>query len=264
MRFLLVSLLVLGASAYPADFTLTVDMLNKMIEKLKTESQYVPSYVMDQINNATDAEKQQFVDLMNRIHKGQFPPVSSTQQFVETVEKEAPLIGPKARAIYENYLQRYNNLTPEAKQFISTLTRPERSNLLAFLTYSLCVKCKQVRTLGKQVVHSHAVIQYRSTSIFQEHDCNDQGSHHRHQGISALTIDGITPHFPVNPETWASLKQQFPEQVKAWEECPQFKALRAFMENLPKNSDLTKDPDTLNKIMELGFKKYLPAEATAA
>ncbi|RCN26028.1 hypothetical protein ANCCAN_28252 [Ancylostoma caninum] len=122
MRFLIVSLLVLGASAFPTvNFTLTVDMLNKMIEQIKTESQYVPSYVMEQINSATDAEKQQFVDLMNRIYKGEFPPVSSTQQFVETVEKEAPLIGPKARAIYDSYMERYNKLTPEAKQFITTV-----------------------------------------------------------------------------------------------------------------------------------------------
>ncbi|RCN24150.1 hypothetical protein ANCCAN_30160 [Ancylostoma caninum] len=79
-----------------------------------------------------------------------------------------------------------------------------------------------------------------------------------------MTKDLLMDIKNLKPETWASFKQQFPEQVKAWEECPQFKALRAFMDNLPRNSDLTKDPETLNKIMELGFKKYIPAEAIQA
>lgn len=58
-----------------------------MAVRCVTVSEYIPSYVLQPIESATDAEKQQFVDLVNKFHSGELPKVANAQEFVQLIQK---------------------------------------------------------------------------------------------------------------------------------------------------------------------------------
>ncbi|WKY02785.1 hypothetical protein Q1695_016228 [Nippostrongylus brasiliensis] len=105
MQVLLLCLLAVGAVASPTmeDFTLTVDSLNKAIEKVKQHPECLPPYMFTPVVSATDTEKAQFVDFVNNW---------SSEKMAE-----APAIYAKAQQFREEHNSRKAKLNSAAKEW---------------------------------------------------------------------------------------------------------------------------------------------------
>ncbi|KHJ82335.1 hypothetical protein OESDEN_17972 [Oesophagostomum dentatum] len=124
MRLLISAALVIGALAITTDkpFSLNVDTLNEMIDDLKKHKDSIPSFVMDPITNLTEEEKTQIVEFVNNLKKEQVERINSLKQLVQLAEEQAPLVGKKFKAIYDEFVERSSKVTTEGQQFINMVS----------------------------------------------------------------------------------------------------------------------------------------------
>ncbi|PIO72148.1 hypothetical protein TELCIR_05928 [Teladorsagia circumcincta] len=213
MDLLLLSILVVGVAAQNpmtqspttaqnqmSNCTLTVQMVDQVIQRLRAEPQYVPSYILDPIVSATQQEKQQFVDFVNDLMTGKFAniTVDNFQQFTQLIQQRAPLIYQKGLGMYSALMAKVNALNPEAKAFV-------------------------LKWLDKW---ANVIQSMPMGNAFQL-------SFEFNRGF-------FTDAEKLSPDALNSLKQQFPEFAKLWEDCPQLKQFADFMVNAPNDMDVTK------------------------
>ncbi|XGW13858.1 hypothetical protein V3C99_000278 [Haemonchus contortus] len=208
MHFLLLIVLVIEAIAQNsteienplANFTLTIDMVNEVIERLKTESQFIPSYILQPIVTATDQEKQQFVEFANNLLQGKYKSadVTSLAQLLQLLQSRAPLVYQKGLVIYKAFMDKVYSLNPEAEAFVIKWMNKWAETIKAMPT-------------GNALQLSFD---------FNKQFFND---------AKKLT-----------PEAVESLKKQFPEFARLWETCPQLQQFANFVANAPDNIDVMK------------------------
>ncbi|VDL82119.1 unnamed protein product [Nippostrongylus brasiliensis] len=100
------------------NFTLTVDLLNQMVSKIKEHPECVPNYVLSAITSATETEKAQFVDFMNKWNSGTMKKPHSMEEMMTLIQTEAPGIYQKSQQLMNEYKTRFEKLSPEAKAFM--------------------------------------------------------------------------------------------------------------------------------------------------
>ncbi|WKY02783.1 hypothetical protein Q1695_016228 [Nippostrongylus brasiliensis] len=190
MQILLLCLLAVGATAFPAmgNFTLTVDLLNKMISKINEHPECVPNYVLTAITTATDTEKAQFVDFMNKWNSGSMAKPHNMDEMMTLIKTEAPGIYQKSEQLMNEYKTRFAKLSPEAQAFMK---KYEDESFKAMDSDDKMQVMKNMMQLGAQL---------------------------------------LTDLKTLSPEIMSSIKAAFPEQVKAWEECPHLKAVQSMMD----------------------------------
>ncbi|KHJ80774.1 hypothetical protein OESDEN_19547, partial [Oesophagostomum dentatum] len=117
-------LLLVATVAFPtADVTLTVDKLNEIIEGILKHKDKIPPLMLEQIEKTTQEEKEQLVDFVNKLHKGEITPTAkNAEELVQFIEEKAPLIGKKARILHEDYKKRVEQLTTQAQEFLKKVS----------------------------------------------------------------------------------------------------------------------------------------------
>uniref|UniRef100_A0A1I7X244 Fatty-acid and retinol-binding protein 1 n=2 Tax=Heterorhabditis bacteriophora TaxID=37862 RepID=A0A1I7X244_HETBA len=235
MQFLVFCLVVATSYAMPVDFsnyTLTIDKVNRIIEKINANSskflscithgsniineikiynvllhsEYFPSYVLNAIVNSSDAERSQFVDFMNKFYSGQIPKAENRLDMISKLEMNAPLIAQKFKSVMDIVQSKLSNLTEQGRQFVQKLENT-----------SYNVSDPNRMTWFTNIVRSIPEL--------------------------LTEIKGLTP------ETWNSLKQEFPEYVNAWNEHPLIKAMRVILESLPKSNSDKMIEETIDKLL---------------
>ncbi|KHJ85172.1 hypothetical protein OESDEN_15106 [Oesophagostomum dentatum] len=243
MRFVLLSVVLVAAAAAHAitDFTLTVEMLDKAINRVMKHKDRLPKLIREQIESATPEEKQEFVNFVNKVHKGEITKeVTNTDELVQLIKQEAPLVGKKVEILHNDYKARVGQLTQQAQEFLA----------------------KWEKIWFKTVQENKA----DRKAFFEK--------------MAKLVPEFLAEVKGFTEETWKSFEQQFPEQMQFWkdtkEKMEEFKTMlgnlsvedkekiknfaQQMKEMKPEDWPKTKE-EAYEKFEKLGLDKLLPAVA---
>ncbi|CAI2349751.1 unnamed protein product [Caenorhabditis sp. 36 PRJEB53466] len=123
--FLLVSSVVVvfgrpsGSDLTEEQFTnlqFTVDKLNAILKAYASYKQYFPDYVWEPVENLTDEQKTQIVQMVNDYHAGKFEP-KNFQELLAVLQKSYPAIASTYETVYNKYQDQVATLGPKGQAF---------------------------------------------------------------------------------------------------------------------------------------------------
>ncbi|KAK6045438.1 hypothetical protein COOONC_17057 [Cooperia oncophora] len=118
MRGFVLCFLAIGVTSAASSTSgpVTMDQLNKVIEKLQANPQYVPAFVADPIVHFTEQEKQQFVNFLNEWNKGEIN-VTDKFQLLKSLQENAPTLVPTLLNMYITYSEKLSKVDPGARAY---------------------------------------------------------------------------------------------------------------------------------------------------
>ncbi|KAJ1363624.1 hypothetical protein KIN20_023532 [Parelaphostrongylus tenuis] len=123
MKLIVISLLIASVTAFPSEDNVTMEILNNTIERIKGNPKSVADYVLQPLLNMTEVEKQQILDLINKIVRGEIENITDSEEMLRIVVEEAPAFAAKAESMFDNFKWRFEKLDDQGKSFMRKLEK---------------------------------------------------------------------------------------------------------------------------------------------
>lgn len=94
----------------------TVEKLNQILKAYEPYKEYMPAYVWEKVDKATDEQKNQLVQMVNDYHAGQFEP-KSFQELMAVIKDKYPALAADYQDVYDKYQAQLATLGPKAQEF---------------------------------------------------------------------------------------------------------------------------------------------------
>ncbi|UMM21016.1 hypothetical protein L5515_002887 [Caenorhabditis briggsae] len=102
------------------NFVFTVEKLDQILKAYAAYKQFMPSYVWDPIENITDEQKTQAVQMVNDYHAGKYEP-KNYDDMIAVLKKSYPALAGPYETMYGKYKEQVAKLGPKGQEYCNNL-----------------------------------------------------------------------------------------------------------------------------------------------